>query len=89
MDKLTWPQLMALYEYWTEHPPTHILVHGVASGMSGRRIGKKRERGAKPTQSPQHITDAGQLMGILGGLTQGPNAILDAGSPAVGIIRNV
>ena len=68
---------MALYEYWTEHPPLHIIAQGIASGMSGQRVGTQR-----PTKStisePTQITSASQLMGIIGGL----------GLPEIGVVRN-
>ena len=72
MDAITWPQLMALYEYWSEHPPLHVTVQGLAQGFSGARVGT-RAPGARPTATPPaadpvRVTDASQLIGIIGGL---------------------
>jgi hypothetical protein len=62
VDELTWPELMALLDYWQDFPPVHIMVQGIASGISGQRLGR-----VSPKSQPKHIRNAEELIGIFAG----------------------
>lgn len=52
--------------YWKEHPPVHILMQGIAHGLSGIRVGDPMMVPAIEPQT-QHVTSALELMGIVRG----------------------
>ena len=74
IDGLTWPRLMHLFRYWRKHPPLHILVQGIASGMAGKLVGEDE---ATPAEPKKHVQSADELMA----------ALTSAGIP-VGVIQN-
>jgi len=63
IDKLFWPQLMSLLRYWQAHPPLHILVQGIASGMAGKPVGRIDDDA--PKEPKQHVESAEELLSIL------------------------
>lgn len=70
VDELTWPQLNTLLEYWNEYPPIRTLLHGIASGLAGRRVGvepKARVEMQTPAVERQIRSkdDIPELMGIM------------------------
>ena len=73
IDGLIWPQLMQLFKYWRKHPPLHILVQGIASGMAGKLVGEDDS----PPEPRQHVQSADEIM----------SALMSAGIP-VGVIQN-
>ncbi len=69
VDDLEWPHLLALYRYWKQNPPMHILIKGIASGLAGERIGDATppKNSATPTPSSTRVQTAEELIGIMRG----------------------
>lgn len=63
--------MIALEKYWHDHPPIHILLEGIASGMAGFTVGGGRvyateEKPAPtPLANPNEIKSAEELMGLI------------------------
>jgi hypothetical protein len=55
---------MALLNYWQEFPPVHVLLQSIATGLSGKKIGR-----ANPVNEPEpkNIQSAEELIGIITG----------------------
>jgi hypothetical protein len=60
---------MDLISYWEEHPPVHLLIQGIASGLSGKHIGERRTSSdTAPSQpSNKNVESAEELAKILSG----------------------
>ena len=51
--------------YWEAHPPLHILVQGIASGLSGQVIGKSPEGVKEDGGTGVKDTTAEEMMAII------------------------
>lgn len=56
---MEWPDVMALYDYWAEHPPTHII-------LAARYLDQSKKRGKAPRSeqaATEQLQSIGQFMG--------------------------
>jgi len=53
---------MSLLRYWRAHPPMHLLVQGIASGLAGKPVGETDD---EPKEPKKHVESAQELLGIL------------------------
>ena len=51
--------------YWEAHPPLHILVQGIASGLSGQVIGKLPEEARELGGTGAKDTTVEEMMAII------------------------